>query len=108
MQFEKLLEGVFPVSRCHLRVVTVITIVTVLPGLLLATTGTTTPSSLLLAMERELHLDSIMDLIIGLKDDVVVQTGISHVIRDPLPLQSLFLLILPLIASFKEFLWAQV
>ena len=42
----------------------------------------------LLSEERELHLDVVMNLIIVLKDDVIVEIWVSFVTHNPVFLQS--------------------
>lgn len=67
-----------PILRPHLGMITVV-LSTGLRCLLLCLS-----SCSVFAVERELQLDTIVDLVIRLKDDVVVQPRILNVVSYPL------------------------
>ena len=56
-----------------------------------------------LGQERELHLDTVVDVVIVLKDDIVVEIGVRLVPHDPIPLQRLVLLLLFRVSGTAEF-----
>lgn len=98
MQIKQLLKSVVPVGISHFSMVSVV-VFRPLSGPILRRIGVVLPS---VVVERELRLDVLMNILVVLEDDVIVKSGVSLVLIDPLLLQPLLLLLHTDCASFQE------
>jgi len=104
VQLQKCVESVLPVLWLHFLMVTEVFYSLFSPRVLILPIA---GPLVVLAMKRKLHLCAFMDLIVSLKDDVVVQLGVGDVIRNPLLLNGLPFLQVVLSTFLQELLRAQ-